>query len=304
VGVQTENEGELVIDLANAPVSWGVDFADQPGAPPWSTVLDGIRDAGYGRVELGPFGYLPVDHQILRTELDERGLSAAGGLLYEPFHRPSARDKILSLTNAVSRWIANVGGSYLVLVPMVDEPRSAWAGRADRAPSLSRDERRAMHELFGELAARAEDAGLDCVVHPHAGTYVETRAEIDAAMRDDRMRLCIDTGHCAYSGIDLETLLADYGERTAGFHLKDVGGVQRDHAVAAELDFDDAVTAGIFCPLGEGLVDFAALARHVHRLDVRPWGTVEQDIDPRRPADPVAHAAASRGFLRSAGLVA
>jgi inosose dehydratase len=223
--------------------------------------------------------------------------------MYEPFHRRSARADILSLTESVTRWIADVGGSYLIIVPMVDEPRSAWAGRAEGAPALDDDERRGMHELFGEIATRAQSVGLECVVHPHAGTYVETRAEIDAAMEDERVRLCIDTGHCAYSGVDLAALLDEHGPRTAGFHLKDVDAAAREQAVTKELDFDLAVTAGIFCPLGEGVVDFRALARRLGSLGDQLWGTVEQDVDPREPGDPIADAKVSRSFLVSTGLV-
>src|SRR5918992_1227409 len=102
-----------MLELANAPVSWGVDFPDQPGAPPWTEVLDGIAAAGYRNLELGPYGFLPQDPGALLEALEARGLRAAGGLLYEPFHDPGAHAAIRALAARVIDWTARAGGAYL-----------------------------------------------------------------------------------------------------------------------------------------------------------------------------------------------
>ena len=51
----------MSINLANAPVSWGVDYAEDPKNPPWEKVMTEIADAGYRHTELGPYGYYPTD---------------------------------------------------------------------------------------------------------------------------------------------------------------------------------------------------------------------------------------------------
>ncbi len=66
------------IRYATGPVTWGVDFADDPANPPWQEVLDEISASGIGALELGPVGYLPEDPGRLRAELDGRGLTAVG----------------------------------------------------------------------------------------------------------------------------------------------------------------------------------------------------------------------------------
>ena len=71
------------IEVANGPVSWGVDRPDLPGAPPWQEVFDEISEAGYRLCELGPLGYLPDDNQQVRVELDARGLGVAGSYIFE-----------------------------------------------------------------------------------------------------------------------------------------------------------------------------------------------------------------------------
>jgi inosose dehydratase len=293
-----------MLTLANAPVSWGVDFPDQPGAPPWDRVLDGIAGAGYRNVELGPYGFLPRDPVELREALAERGLHAAGGLLYEPFHDPEAHGSIRALATEVIDWISGAGGSYLLLIPLVHPGREAWAGRAGRAPRLDAARQTAMAAFFDDLAERAAAAGLVPAVHPHAGTDLETRAEIDALLSKvgGTLRLCVDTGHCLYGDIDPVALVRDYSSLVVGFHLKDLATARLQRSLEAERGFEAAVADGVFRPLGEGDVDFEALTEALRELDLRAWATVEQDIDPRLPSDPVADAVASRRFLAGVGL--
>ena len=57
------------VRLATGPVSWGVDFAEAPANPLWTTVLDEIAATGLGALELGPVGFLPEDADTLRAEL-------------------------------------------------------------------------------------------------------------------------------------------------------------------------------------------------------------------------------------------
>ena len=68
-----------MIALAGAPVSWGVDFADDPPNPSPSEVLDGIAAAGLEWMELGPPGFLPASAEVLA----ERGLRSVGTFVFE-----------------------------------------------------------------------------------------------------------------------------------------------------------------------------------------------------------------------------
>jgi inosose dehydratase len=79
------------VRIANAPVSWGVDYAADPDNPPWERVLDEIAAAGYTRLELGPIGYLPEDPQRLGSELAARGLTPVGTFIFDFLRDPSQR---------------------------------------------------------------------------------------------------------------------------------------------------------------------------------------------------------------------
>ena len=50
----------MTIKIANAPCSWGIEFASDPSYPTWQSVLDQCAEAGYKGIELGPIGYMAV----------------------------------------------------------------------------------------------------------------------------------------------------------------------------------------------------------------------------------------------------
>ena len=50
-----------MIKIANAPCSWGVDYADDINNPKWEDVFKDISKAGYKYCEIGPYGFLPND---------------------------------------------------------------------------------------------------------------------------------------------------------------------------------------------------------------------------------------------------
>ena len=50
-----------MIKIANAPCSWGVDYADDINNPSWESVFKEIADAGYSYCEIGPYGFLPSE---------------------------------------------------------------------------------------------------------------------------------------------------------------------------------------------------------------------------------------------------
>src|SRR5688500_1261698 len=123
------------ITLAGGPVSWGVDFADRPGNPPYETVLRGIRDAGLQWLELGPVGYLPAGDRA-QAALHAHGLRAVGTFVFAAFHSPTAGRDVLAAVDAAAAAITATGGSRLVLIDRPSDERAATAGRGEAAPRL------------------------------------------------------------------------------------------------------------------------------------------------------------------------
>jgi inosose dehydratase len=269
----------LGIRLCTAPGTWGIEPGDDPEHAPWQLVLDEVAEAGFDGIELGPLGYLPTDPVRLSAELSSRGLKLSAGYVMEPFHAPAETSRILDATEQICELLAKAGAKTLVVIGSLVPERSAAAGRPDAAPTLSGSPRSIFVRTVRAVVDRAADNGLIAAFHPHAGTYVEFEHEIDEMLSDTgpELKLCVDTGHSLYAGIDATALLDSYSDRIAHVHLKDLHVAALQRAITDRLTFEEAVAAGVFCPLGDGDIDLAPFLTKLQAIGHDGWATYEQD---------------------------
>jgi inosose dehydratase len=303
--VTTDKPG--LLNVGNAPLSWGVFEGVSPSNPPWTRVLEEIAQAGYRNMELGPIGFLPEDADQLGRELAQRGLSLIGAFVYEHMHLPQQREHVLATTRRVCRLLSALSARYLVVIDRMVPERQRTAGRTEVAQRLHEEQWAGMIETIASVAAiAAEEFGLRPVLHPHCGTHVEFPDEIERALSDlpqTSIGLCIDTGHSAVAGMQAADLVERYAERVEYFHFKDVDrrALRRMHDEA--LEFDEALEVGLFCPIGSGIVDFVALRERLQQIGFDGSATVEQDPDPRvSDYSGLEAARQSIAFLREIGL--
>jgi inosose dehydratase len=293
----------MQVRMSAAPGTWGIESPGDPANQPWSLVLSEIADVGFDGTELGPLGYLPERPGCLRQELAERSLRLAAGFVMEPFHEAARQVRILDVARRTSAILRDAGGELLVLIGSLVPERAGCAGRTAEASRLDDRRWRDMVRLIEEVAAVGRDEELEVVFHPHVGTYVEFADELARLMDDvdDAVGLCVDTGHAAYAGVDPVVLLRAYGERVRHLHVKDVRRDVLGRCHADRRGFADAVAAGVFCPLGSGVVDFTAVRNALDELGYRGWATLEQD---RLPGDARASldARTSLEHLRRVGI--
>jgi inosose dehydratase len=185
-----------------------------------------------------------------------------------------------------------------VLIDRPAPPRAATAGRPELAPRLEDRAWRAMAGRLRRAAERAAERGVRAVVHPHAGGYVEFEDEVDRLLSELDVGLCLDTGHALYAGSDPAAMVRRYAARLEHLHLKDVSGPVR----ARGLGFWDAVAAGVFCPVGDGLLDLPALRTALADAGYRGFATIEQDRRPGGAGDPAADLRRSIARVRAAGI--
>ena len=273
----------MKLQLSNAPCSWGIEFADNPDNPPWQTVLNEISQAGYKATELGPLGYLPTDSQVLAAKLEENGLGLIAGTIFKHLHKAEQRDAILQYTHDTCQLLQAQNAKYMVVIDHVSSPRTDQAGQVETAYRLPDEQWQEMMTTISELSMICREYNITPVIHPHAGSFIEYRDEIDRAMQDldsDLVKLCIDTGHCRYASIDPAELIETYQDRVEYIHFKDINEAVLAHTVANNVDFYKAIGNGVFCPLGQGCVDFNAVRSTLERIQYEGWITVEQDVDP------------------------
>ncbi|MFZ0737343.1 MAG: sugar phosphate isomerase/epimerase [Candidatus Acidiferrales bacterium] len=128
-----------------------------------------------------------------------------------------------------------------------------------------------------------ETTGLQVGVHPHFGSLVQGRDDIDRVMEltDPRyFNLCPDVAHLAAGGMDPLEVIRKYSQRIIHVHLK-------DYKPASGKDF------GGFVELGKGIIDLQGIVRELEMIGFKGWADVELD----GAVDPAGSAVRNRDYL-------
>jgi inosose dehydratase len=270
--------------FATAPVSWGVgDYPDASWGQPYETLLDEIAGCGYTGTELGPFGYLPTDPAQLRPALAARNLKMLSSFVPVALADSGAAAKVIEHIRQVGSLLSAMGAPCIVLADEQSPERERVAGRvpADGSKGLSAEQWRNVTNIVAAAKQVAADFGLDLVFHPHVATFVETPAEtatfFDATCKSG-VGLCLDTGHCYYGGGDPAAEADKYKGILRYLHIKDIDQAILDDCHRKQLDFNQAVEAGVFTPIGDGCLDFPEFFARTAANGYQGWCVVEQDI--------------------------
>jgi inosose dehydratase len=286
------------IRIANAPVSWGV-MEIEGWEPPlhYTDFLDELTKAGYEGTELGPYGYMSTDPEELGRQLRSRSQELISAFVPLRLKEPESD---LEPAREAGRLLGALGARHMVIADALWPEREAVAGRVEQNDvRLAEAEWEQVAENIGAVCRVAGEFGLRCVFHHHAGTYIETPAEVKRLVELTDIGLCLDTGHYVYGGGDPVDAVRALGKRVEYLHFKDVNLERLQAARRDRLGFVGGVRAGVFCELGTGCVRFPDLLRELDSAGYDGWAVVEQDIDPRDPsATPLESAIASRKYLR------
>lgn len=297
-----------MIRVANAPCSWGAMEFDLAGEVPASArVLDEMAEAGYAGTELGDWGFFPSEPAALASVLGARGLGLVGGFVPVALATRSAHGEGRERAVRVARLMAAVAPDALLVLSDDNgrhPVRTRQAGRIRAEDGLDPDAWRVFGEGAEEIARAVRgEAGLDLVFHHHCGGFVETAEEVDRLMdltSPELVGLCLDTGHWTYAGGDALAAAQRFGERVRHLHFKDCDPSVAGASRREQVDYFEAVRRGVFCELGTGEVDFAAILEHLEARGYDGWIVVEQDVFPGM-GKPLASAQRSRAYLLELG---
>ncbi len=293
-----------MIEIGNAPCSWGVEFADDLRNPSWRRVLADCSTAGYRGIELGPIGFMPEDPVELGEGLFENGLALIGGVVFRPFHDPAAWDELKDAARRTCKALVAHGAKHMVLIDSISPRRAPTAGRAPEAEQMASGEWAAFVNRFREIAKMGADHGLTVGIHAHAAGFIDFEPELERLLSEvdeDLLKICFDTGHHSYAGFDPVAFLKRNVSRVSYMHFKDINPVVKARVIENRTGFYDACAEGIFCNLGKGDVDFAAVRQVLLEAAFNGWCTVEQDCDPAGSTKPVDDARANREYLSTIG---
>jgi len=299
-----------MIRVANAPCSWGVlEFDSDAQSAPYGQVLDEIAATGYTGTELGDWGFMPTDPAALHDETSRRNLRLIAAFVPVALANASAHAPGIATAVKTARLLRDADGPDAFIVLSDDNgsvpARESRAGRITAADGLDAQQWTTFAAGADAVAKAVKDeTGLRTVFHPHCAGYVETASEIDELMNrtePSRLGLCLDTGHLVYAGADPLQVLADHQSRIWHVHFKDCDPAVAQHAREKGLGYLAAVRSQLFCELGRGSVDFAAVRAALANSNYDGWIVVEQDVFPGY-GSPQESAARNRQFLHSIGL--
>ncbi len=307
---------QQTITITCAPCCWGVDDVSNPHLPAWQTVLEQAASAGFGGLELGPYGYIPLDTAVVTAALQQHQLSIVAGTIFDDLVSPANRESLLRQTDQICALITALpkpathpgqrfDAPYLTVMDWGHDARDYAAGHSDRAQRLSDADWHGMVQNIRAIATLARDKyGVRAVIHPHAGGHIEFADELERIAQDipaAEVGLCLDTGHLAYAGMDPVASLRQYWDRLDYIHFKDIDPLVFAEVMQEEIRFFDACAKGVMCPIGRGNIDYGAIRALLSELSYAGYITIEQERDPRNTASIKADLAVSRDFLSEAG---
>ncbi|SDQ73845.1 sugar phosphate isomerase/epimerase [Pseudovibrio sp. Tun.PSC04-5.I4] len=280
--------------IGNAPCSWGVCYPTGNIYSP-EQYLDQLASAGYKGTELGPLGYMPTDVDRLKNMLVPHNLTLIGATHVHTFSQAETNVQFHKDMRAQGEVLSALGARHLVVM---DESN---VYPADQLGVLSHD---AVQQMYKDLSKAhtmlANEFGIALSFHPHIGTCIELEAQIDALLSETPLNLCLDTGHYAFWGQDPLTYMRRNWDRIDYMHLKNVDASVRTRVLRGDLSVQDALGAGVMCPLQEGVVDIAQIMEFLRANEFQGPVVVEQDIAENAIETPLE--LACRNFSYIAGM--
>jgi inosose dehydratase len=306
----------MSIKISGAPCCWGVDDPKNPYLPPWERVLSEASQAGYKGIELGPYGYIPMDIERVQAELAKNDLTIIAGTIFDDLLSESNLENLLQQVDDICSLIMKLPLTpyeegqkfptpYLTVMDWGHDERDYYAGHPDKAVRLSEKDWKQMMEHIRLISKRAwKKYGVRAVIHPHAGGYIEFEDEINKLLEDipyETAGLCLDTGHLYYSKMDPGEWLRKCADRLDYIHFKDIDLDIYKQVMGERIRFFDACGIGVMCPIGQGVIDYDSIHQLLKEINYHGYITIEQERDPRNSDTSLCDVKQSVDYLKSVG---
>ena len=289
------------ITIGTAPDSWGVWFPSDPEQLPASQFLREVTEAGYGWIELGPYGYLPKDPGELQDLLDQHHLRVLAGTVFSHLHQADSWDYTWQQVTDVAKLTQAVGGRHIVVIPEPWRDHKTGAPKEDR--ELTTEQWASLTGGHDELGRRIlDDYGLHVQFHSHADSHVGYQPDIERFVESTNpqfVNLCLDTGHVAYYGGDNLELIRKYPDRIGYVHLKQVNPEILAQVHDHDISFPEAVRMGAMIEPPQGVPEMGPVLDALAGLDRELYGIIEHDLYPCPPDVPLPIARRTKTYLGS-----
>lgn len=289
------------------PTLWANDdFPDIDIGIPFGQIVSEMALVGFEGTSRG--GKYPQNPEVLKAELDERGL-----VLSEPWvstyftveamdaQTYASADREIDFLKRVRITDKPVGD--LVLAELGHSSHQQPIALVPNTPKFTDDQWKRLGHGLNEIGKRARDQGIKTCYHHHMGTGVMTAENVArlAELTDEELvSICLDTGHLHFARGDVLEFIELHGHRIKHVHLKNVRESVADRVYAENLSFKEAILAGVFTVPGdsEGALDFEPILKALAQRHFSGWLVVEAEQHPAK-APPLRYAKLAREYLRN-----
>lgn len=275
--------GNYEFHLGIAAISWVND--DIPGLGDHYSldhILGEMREIGYEATEMGRT--FPRNLEELKAILEKHDITLASKFVGTQFSNLQHKDQEVRDFEEWVRFLKDMDCEYVIVCEMgnsmhwdKDDPDKA------RITAPSEAQWKSMVDGLNEAGRIAKKYGLELVYHPHAGTIVEQREDVDRLMAEtdeDAVSLLYDTGHAFFGNYDPMDQLTRYYDRIKYVHYKDVREDIWNKTIKENLTFREAVLEGLFTVPGDGCIDFEPVLEELMKRGYQGWTVVEAEQDP------------------------
>jgi inosose dehydratase len=253
------------VRIGHTALTWGV--LEHPER--FREAIDDCAALGFEGIETGGRVYDWWERERpgeLRQVLENTGVCLTGLFQFGPWMNPEATGALVEDARRWASAVHDLGGDMLMLVP---------EGRNEQSPA-GLDDFRQMAAAMQEAAIVAKASGVNVSMHPHWGTVVESRLEIEVLLdllKPGLVGFAPDTGQIAKGGTDPAGLIARWVDRVAYVHLKDLSPAWDDMRQRGE----PLRSPAGYAPLGEGVIDFRPILQSLQEAGYQGWLMAELD---------------------------
>ena len=268
-----------------APDSWGVWNAVDPKQPESEQYLREVSEAGYTWTELGPYGYLGIDPELVAERIAKHNLKVSGGTVFTGLHKgKESVDEYWETVAPVAKMTSAQGASHLIVIPEMWSRANNGNGEVTSSRTYNREEWANLTKNHNELGKRLlEEFGLHQQFHSHAETPIGSYREVTRLLNETDANfhnLCLDTGHFAYYFGDNVRLVREFKERIGYLHLKQVEPDLLADVLKNEISFVDAVQQGIMVEPPYGVPEYGEILAEANKHTPGIFAIIEQDMYP------------------------
>jgi inosose dehydratase len=259
--------------LALSPSCWGVN-EDKGWGHQIATerVLSEAAAVGEGAITAGPPGFLPDRSDHARALLRRMRIEVVGGQVHAILHHNEIRGAELAHIDGHAHWLTAVGAKTLVLSAIPERNPSG-----PRAPALSQPEWAHLLHLVGSVEHVCARHKLKLAVQPRFGTTIQGPEEIERLLVGSEAGVCLDIAHLVLAGADPIEVVELAAGRIQHVHLNDVDGDLARQVRQGSLDYREAVSRGLYAPVGEGAANVKRITEALRAASYRGWYSLEQE---------------------------